>query len=224
MPIPARSARTWVWQIDPAELGLPNRPGPHTLVGHYGPGLADTLTFEAPVYLGGVLDYRTVPGTELEALRPLMDSLRAEPVYTYGDVREGYWGRWRTAGVHLDSAVARYSSDPRFAYVEADRTVQVERSFVTSGESGPAAADVRTAAYPNPAHEYVLLHVGTAALERAEIDVYDGLGRLVLRAPEQTVTAATPARVDVSALPAGVYVFRVRGGRVERSGRFTVAR
>lgn len=229
IPIPARSERTWVWRLDPVELGLPNAPGPHTLVGYYDAGTdgflaSDTLTFEAPMYLGGIVGYGLVPGVELEALRPLMDSLQAEPIHTFRDAEEGHWGIWRILGVHLDSTAARYSADARFRYVEAIREVFFEETFVTSGEAGPVAATgLEAAAYPNPMRAYVLLPAASPHPERVVVEVYDGLGRLVLRVPERVVTAA-PVRVEVGSLAAGVYVYWMYGGEVERSGRFTVVR
>ncbi|HYF45620.1 MAG TPA: T9SS type A sorting domain-containing protein, partial [Acidimicrobiales bacterium] len=68
--------------------------------------------------------------------------------------------------------------------------------------------------------------------ERAEVTVrlYDVLGRAVLTSAPAAVEAgaARAVAVDVSALPAGVYVYRVEaaspGGAERASGRLTVVR
>ena len=214
IPIPARGSRTWVWRLDPRELGLPTRSGTHRLVGYYSDALRDTTAFEAPAALGGTLDYGTVAGVTSPDLAALRDSLQAvvlsESVTAAGGVR----GRWRIAGVSVDSAAARLAADARFLYAEALRVVSYAEVFVTDG--APAAPPrARARAFPNPASESVTLDVDRDGA--FEVEVIDALGRIVATTP----ALGRRVRVDTSRLPAGAYAARI-GGRV--SVRFTVVR
>ena len=61
---------TWVWQVRPASLGLPESSGTQTVTGYWGYGggpdyLAASTTFDAPQYLGGRILYLLASGVTL---------------------------------------------------------------------------------------------------------------------------------------------------------------
>lgn len=211
IPIPPRGARTWVWRLDPRDLGLPTRSGTHRLVGYHSGALRDTTTFDSPRNLGGLLAYRTAEGVTAPDLAALRDSLQAEVLFEY-PAFGGIGGEWRIAGVSLDSTAARLAAEARFRSAEALRFVSYDRVFATDGEpAAPPSARLR--AFPNPASEFVTLD-----LDRdGEVEVVDALGRTVM-----TVQATgRRAHIDTSRLPVGAYAARVAG---RAAVRFTVAR
>ena len=225
IPIPARASRTWVWVLRPQDLGLPVRSGRHTLVGRHPAraSFADTTTFEAPRYLGGLVGFSTVPGVTAADLQPLRDSLRAEVVYEYGPGPvSGVSGQWRVSGVQIDSVAAVYLGDARFRFFEPVRHLQYDREFVTGGEAGAGARTaLRVRAAPNPSSAGVVLFVDGEG-ERVSVEVTDRLGRRVAWSPSHA--SGTALRVDVSEWAAGVYLVRVVGARSAADGRFTVLR
>ena len=70
------------------------------------------------------------------------------------------------------------------------------------------AADADFVAYPNPATDALTL--GGLPFGVTEVVVTDGLGRGVLA--KALPAGVARVRLDVSALPEGVYVVRLRGG------------
>ena len=212
IPIRPHASRTWVWRLDPREIGLPSQSSTHTLVGEFYPK-RDTTTFEAPAYLGGVVYFSTVPGVRSADLQALRDSLHAEVLEEYESLnpQAGINGRWRISGVQVDSAAALYSADSRFRAMEVVRWIQYADIVVTAGEPEPAAVRAGRA-YPNPASTVVTLDLGADG--GTAVKVFDRLGRRVLE-------ARAAGRLDVSGLPAGVYVACVAG---RPAVRFTVAR
>lgn len=81
---------------------------------------------------------------------------------------------------------------------------------VVSNES-PALSNGALAAtlYPNPARDHVSLSLEGTASERAEVEVFDVLGRRVLYRDKGVQAAGLRQhRLDLSGIPAGLYVVR----------------
>ncbi len=94
----------------------------------------------------------------------------------------------------------------------------------TAGEDGLArAAEGLSLVAPNPASGTASFTLRTASTAPVSVAVYDALGRRVAVVHDGPVSAEQAFSVDVSALPAGVYVVRASGG-VASSQRFTVVR
>ncbi len=95
---------------------------------------------------------------------------------------------------------------------------------VTAAEDGlRRASEGLSAVAPNPTSGTASFTLRTASAAPVAVAVYDALGRRVAVVHDGPVAAEQAFSVDVSALPAGVYVVRASGG-VAASRRFTVVR
>lgn len=112
-------------------------------------------------------------------------------------------------------------------YIDPDESsfgfdTQVQVGIVTGSSGTVAEDDARRAGfelgapYPNPARGPVTFDVAVPTAMTATVAVYDVLGRVVVEAaPVALASGGAPVRVDVSGLPAGLYVVRVEvDGRV----------
>ena len=98
---------------------------------------------------------------------------------------------------------------------------------VSTSAEGPAAGETWVGpVYPNPTVGPVRLDVRAASAERVAADVFDALGRRVLRAFDGPVRPGTSETlsVDTAGLAPGLYVVRVVGETFRESRRFVVAR
>jgi hypothetical protein len=77
-----------------------------------------------------------------------------------------------------------------------------------SRETDLATSDVqKVAVFPNPANNVVNINL-TAFKGKSEVSMFDVNGRLVLRREVNPVNT----QLDISALPAGVYIMRIKNG------------
>ena len=98
-------------------------------------------------------------------------------------------------------------------------------TFSTAGEDGLAAAgEGLSAVSPNPATGTARFTLGAASAEPVSVAVYDALGRRVALVHDGPVASGEAFTVDVSRLPAGVYVVRASGASGQSAQRFTVVR
>ena len=93
----------------------------------------------------------------------------------------------------------------------------------TASTEEESSASFIDAVYPNPASETVWVRYG--AIEPVHVDIYDLEGRLreSFDRPASGQSSVETA-IDVSALPTGVYIVRLRSGRVESSQTVFVQR
>ena len=106
-------------------------------------------------------------------------------------------------------------------------------NFATAGETGPGAPGdglyVR-GTFPNPAAGNARLSFDLGAPASVSATVYDALGRVVASAPARPLAAGEDHRLDLdlSGLPAGLYLYRVAAESgtetFTRTGRLTVVR
>ena len=87
------------------------------------------------------------------------------------------------------------------------------------------ATDVPVTVGPNPASGAARFSFGLAEAADVRLAVYDALGREVAVVAEGAMSAGAHApMLQTSALPTGVYVWRLTAGARVESGRFTVVR
>lgn len=223
---PPGSDRTWIWEIKPEEIGLPAQPGMHTIVGYYpNRELADTISVEAPHYLGGTLAVGLPQNVSAEEIAPVKDSLNAQVLDSW-ETLNGPAERWRISGTTVDSAVARYSEDARFRYVEAVREIQYHQ--IVSAEDVPdmiSAANL-TAAFPNPFEDSSTFGLEVPRTQYVRVAVYDVLGREIEILHEGVVSGGTRRSFSLQAgsLANGLYVYRAEGESFSVSGMVLLAR
>ena len=94
----------------------------------------------------------------------------------------------------------------------------------TATETRAPDASGLSAVSPNPVSGRATVSLGAASAEPVTVAVYDALGREVARLHDGPVGSDETFTVDVSRLPAGVYVVRASGATVQSARRFTVVR
>ncbi len=150
--------------------------------------------------------------------------------------------RWNAGGLRADWSATLYDRttgvtiDLRdrdaYSFRTSESTPWAERFEVvvapasTPVESGVTRETTVGDPYPNPAAGRVRLDVRAATGQRVAADVYDALGRRVMRAFEATVPAGRTStiRVDTSQLAPGLYIVRVEGETFAETRRVVVAR
>lgn len=200
--------------------------------GHFGAVDGTTRPNLARLTDTGTLDFTFVP---TNGLNGSVYSLALQP---NGRVLVG--GSFTTSGTYAYTNLVRASAtgpiDPSFAntanpngsvnsqLVQPDGSIMVAGSFTTIGGqaaigvaritapnvlavAAPTTLAAHTEAWPVPAHS--VLHVAADASARPQaVELRDALGRLVLT---QVLTAtATDVPLNLTALPAGVYLLRVQ--------------
>ena len=94
----------------------------------------------------------------------------------------------------------------------------------TASEARAAGERGLSAVSPNPVSGRATLSLRTSSAGPVTVAVYDALGREVARVHDGPVGTDETFTVDVSRLPAGVYVVRASGADVQSTRRFTVVR
>ena len=115
------------------------------------------------------------------------------------------------------------------ALAEGFGAVRVLDAGGLAGAPAAAAAaivpDARAAVWPNPASAEAAVRFSLAAPSDVHLALYDVLGREVAAVDAGHLTAGTHRLpLDVSKLPAGVYVWRLSAGDRAEAGRLTVTR
>lgn len=94
---------TWIWKLDPKELGIPDQEGPQKIVGLCYP-LRDSVYINAPKFRGGKIFVGKkveIPESEYQKLR---DSIGATIIYKLTDWSE----YWSIKNHSIDSIVEKY--------------------------------------------------------------------------------------------------------------------
>ena len=133
----------------------------------------------------------------------------------------------RSTGATIDLRTrSSYAFDTPGAtdWSERFEVVIAPASTPTEGEAG--LETTVGAPYPNPSAGRVRLDVRAGASQRVAADVYDALGRRVMRAFEAAVPAGRSATVelDTGRLAPGLYIIRVAGETFAETRRVVVAR
>jgi subtilisin family serine protease len=165
----------------------------------------------------GPAGYRSVNGTSFAS--PLVAGVVAQMLQVAPDL-----GPMEVRRLLRTTASQPDRPDPAIGWgiVNADSAV---RAAERRARMAPPATLTARPPYPNPASEQAWFQVrapaGTGPLE---VSVYDVLGRR--RITTKRVLRPGPNRIsiDVSDLPAGVYLYRLQGERVAETGRLTVLR
>lgn len=91
-------------------------------------------------------------------------------------------------------------------------TLRVQLGTATRGTDIVTSDVPKVAVFPNPANNFVNVNL-TGFKGKSEVSIFDVNGRVVLRREVNPVNA----QLDISALPAGVYILRVKNGVKEVS-------
>ena len=226
LDFPPHASRTWVWQLAPNELGVPEATGEQTITAYYGDTsyyiLPATASFAAPRYLGGRVVFRLEDGRTLDDVQDVLDALNA--VVVDGG---GLYYFIEIEGVTLAEAVATYAPDPRFQFFEAYRELYYAEVYTVDADdsAAPLVAPALTAASPNPFVTSTSFALTVPAAGPAKVEVFDLLGRRVAVLHDGPLSAAEHAfTFRAASLPAGLYVVRASGEGFVETRRVMLAR
>lgn len=203
---------TWIWYLDPQELGIPDKDGQQKIVGVCYPQ-KDSVYFEAPKFRGGKIyvgKKADVPESEYESLR---DSIGATVLY-----KTTYWSEyWQIKNHSIDSIVEKYSKDYRFTAIEAMRQVQFAKEIVTSVDEKTNVPFEFSLSqnYPNPFNPTTLIDWQLAAGSYVTLKVYDMLGREVATLVDEFKQAGyynSQFSIRNYQLSSGVYFYTLTAG------------
>jgi hypothetical protein len=134
-------------------------------------------------------------------------------------------------GFAFRKAAGGNGMDDEGAVVGTWSVTEVGEPLLASGGAGLPSSFALGGAYPNPVRGgEAVVRVDLPARAELSVRLYDVLGRAVLASAPVAAEAGVgrTLALDVSALPAGVYVYRVEaslpGGVARGSGRLTVVR
>ena len=125
------------------------------------------------------------------------------------------------AGAYTVTLLAAEGSVPISAAGDAEVLATLPATKL--GGAGLRAAEALTA-YPNPATDQATLRFAVAEAGPATLAVYDALGREVARPVDGDVEGTVETSFDASALPAGLYVARLKTPPGTETVRLTVVR
>lgn len=91
----------------------------------------------------------------------------------------------------------------------------------STGETEIPAINQEISVYPNPANDYITFHRNYEASTSNKLELYDLTGKMML----QTTMDCAIQRVNVSALPEGLYFYKLKTNQtVLHSGKIIIAR
>lgn len=193
--ITANVLRRWesgeesVWQFAGCPLNAPFDTEVNCLNGStsVGGGYAETVELWGGLVLDGVTykEFYTPPG-----------------IFVHGYVAGIGWVLWEL-GVEPGGRLLRYA---RIGGIEYGTP------FAVSTEGRPPGLATALLVYPNPARDVITLRVMLARPQRTTLAVYDALGRRVLAEDLGALPISKHThRLDLDALPPGLYVVRLTG-------------
>jgi hypothetical protein len=102
------------------------------------------------------------------------------------------------------------------------RLEQADEAADDDGEAEEPLVPTLRAAYPNPTRETLTLEVGVPDAGKVHVTIYDVVGRPVRTVERALEAGFNRVRLDLRALPAGVYFYRVEAGDETFRGPVTV--
>ncbi|MEZ4703180.1 MAG: T9SS type A sorting domain-containing protein [Rhodothermales bacterium] len=205
---PNGSFKRWTWTIDPQAIGLPESGGAHTIVAYYG-DYRDSLTIEAPAFLGGQIEVVYPANAPADSIASLRSRFDATVVGTFST--NPVLQVWEIRGTALTDVLAALETSPYLSSVEAYRRIYY--TSIVANESDPelpARIEI-SSPYPNPFADRTTFDIQTREAGPVRAVLYDLLGRerRVLFDGYLPAGAAQVVTIEAGDLPAGVYVYRV---------------
>jgi hypothetical protein len=162
--------------------------------------------------IAGVMTYR-YDGTLHKTI--MLDSsrikLKGAISYTYFEIPLTYnnWPWVDTANI----AFASGNIDPPGSYVGLGSTLFIDNLQITykpMGVTETLFGDKDIVIYPNPADEYAYVQINVPSASDYRLKVYDAYGKEVMEKLYSKNTTGSIYKIDLSWLPAGIYVFNIQ--------------
>ncbi|MDZ4701026.1 MAG: T9SS type A sorting domain-containing protein [Rhodothermales bacterium] len=226
---PGGSNRTWTWIIDPKTIGLPKQDGTQKIIAQWGfrGRFADSLTVEAPQYLGGILHVEFATNAPEDSLDAMRNQLQATVLESRTSPFDQITvEKWEIEGITLEEATIRFESASFLHTVFPYRALSFHSVVAITPHTPNTIALQSTHPYPNPFTYRTTFDLtpNTAGPIRAVL--YDLLGRErgVLFEGYLPAGAAQSVTIEAGDLPAGVYVYRVEAAGGVVAGKVVLRR
>ena len=216
---PPGQSMTWVWYLNPPELGIPDQEGTQTIHG-WGAGMADSIQIQAPKFYGGILSVgisENVPEEELDSLR---NRINAEVIWESQTNRTRRYETWKVSGHSIDSISIAHQDDDRFFLMEPYRPLQFEMavSADTSLESEIPTGYSLVQNYPNPFNPKTTITYTLPEQQQVLLEVFDMVGRKVGTLIDELQQPGTYQIVwDATSFSSGTYIYRITTGSFIKS-------
>jgi Secretion system C-terminal sorting domain len=210
------TARTWIWNLKPDVLGIPDKNGEQNIYAYCG-GYRDSTTITAPKYYGGrlALSYKiTVPKEEIQKLR---DSLNASVLYS--DTLKGLGvisEEWQIKNYSVDSLVNVYTSDTLLEYIEVERPLHFINEIVSSVRNPEEIPEefVLYQNFPNPFNPSTTISYKLSVVCQVDLNIYNLIGKKVaVLVNERQKPGVYEIDFNSWNLPSGVYFYKLKAGQ-----------
>lgn len=204
---------TWIWKLDPKELGIPDQEGQQKIVGLCYP-LRDSIFINAPKYRGGIVAVGIKDGISEIVYKSFRDSINATVIDRWGSpfVVE----IWRISNRSIDSLVEKYSKDYRLRWMEANRPLQFTQQIVTSINNPKELPSEFSLSqnYPNPFNPVTKIKYEIPKSSYVKMVIYDNLGRTIKVLVDEFQNAGSyEINLNAINLSSGVYYYRIQADK-----------
>lgn len=209
------SSRTWIWNLIPSVLGIPDKNGLQMLYSSGG-GLFDSVSITAPKYYGGRVRVNFSLGIPFNEIQNLRDSINAsvissDTLYGLGTITE----KWQIENYTVDSLANIYSSDPRFNYFQVSRPLQFNNVIVTSTSSYDHYITdyILFQNYPNPFNPNTTIEYFVPNMSFVTLKIFDVLGNELYEVVnEEKMAGKYEIKFNAESLSSGVYFYTLQAG------------
>ncbi len=213
---------TWIWKIDPKELGIPDKEGQQKIVGLVYPQ-KDSIYINAPKYRGGIVAVGIRDSIPESVYKSLRDSINATVINRWGGPLVVEY--WRITNRSIDSLVDKYTKDYRLRWIEAQRPLQFSKQIVTAIDDRRELPSEYSLSqnYPNPFNPFTKIKYELPKSSLVKMVVYDNLGRTIKVLANEFQNAGF-YELDVNAmnLPSGVYYYRIQADEYSATKKFVL--
>jgi hypothetical protein len=203
---------TWIWKLDPQELGIPDQEGQQKIVGLCYP-LRDSIFINAPKYRGGIVAVGIQDSISESVYKNLRDSINATLIERWGSPLVVEY--WRIANLSIDSLIEKYSKDYRLRWIEAIRPLQFSKQIVTAIDNHRELPSEYSLSqnYPNPFNPFTKIKYDLPKSSYVKMIIYDNLGRTIKVLINEFKNAGSyEINLDAINLSSGVYYYRIQAG------------
>lgn len=114
------------------------------------------------------------------------------------------------------------SPDNSLGWGIVNAAAAVQRAVALGSEYPESANEIAVNAFPNPATDYLMIHITASAPGRVILSLFDVLGRSVLTHERFVEPGQNAIRLSTRDLPSGLYVYSAAMGRMRGSGKVIV--
>lgn len=213
---------TWIWKIDPKELGIPDKEGQQKIVGLCYP-LRDSIYVNAPKFRGGIIVVGINDSISVNIYQSLRDSINATVIYR--SLGPHIFEYWRVVNHSIDSLVEKYSNDYRLRWIEADRPLQFSKQIVTEIDYSRELPSEYSLSqnYPNPFNPFTKIKYQLPKSSYVKMVIYDNLGKTIKVLVNEFQNAGFyELNLNAMNLSSGIYYYRIQADEYSATKKFVL--